>query len=196
MNGARVLSKRLGRYAEIGLAVIDRNDNHRRVVEFIEEHPGSTPSDIKNSLNINSGIVYYHLLILTLKHQATTYTDSIKNARYFPNSATYPDDKKMIISMLRRDDVRKVLESVLDSPGIHITDLADALGMQENSVSCLMRNMSTKGVVTRITKNGERPAYRISDRLEPVVRSCIRIVRQNNKKRFHTDSKQFVVSQL
>jgi len=178
-----VLSERLGRYAEIGLVIVYQNDDHRKVEEFIDKHPGSTLGDIKNSLNMSSGIVHYHLLILMLKHRVTTYADSIKNARYFPNSTGYPDDKKMIISLLRRDDIREVLESVLDSPGIYITDLANALEMQEHNVSCLMRKMSTKGIVIKITKNGEMPAYRISDRLEPVVRSCIRIIEQNNNKK-------------
>ncbi len=153
-----------------------RNANRDKIMKLIEEQPGFTLYDIKRTLNLNVGTVRYHLLILSLNQNLTSFDDGSKYVRYFKNSNTFTDDQKMVISMLRRSHVKEILKAIIASPGIQNIDLATELGLHEGTVSRCMRMLTTRGIVVKASANGDKAVYKIVEKYKPLVMSCLKIV--------------------
>lgn len=153
-----------------------RNANRDKIMKLIEEQPGFTLYDIKRTLNLNVGTVRYHLLILSLNQNLTSFDDGSKYVRYFKNSNTFTDNQKMVISMLRRSHVKEILKTVLANPGIQNIDMAAELGIHEGTVSRCMRMLTARGIVVKASANGEKAVYKIVEKYKPLVISCLKIV--------------------
>ncbi|WP_048198432.1 PQQ-binding-like beta-propeller repeat protein [Methanocella arvoryzae] len=151
---------------------IDRNDNRNRLYKLIADRPGSTLHELSRELPMNVGTVRYHLLILSMNHKITEYTDDTKYVRYFTNSNSYSPEEKLIIALLRRESYGRMILVLLNSPGITNMELAAKLGLPESAVSKYLRVLYEKSVVARTTETGQKPTYRISDRFLPIVKAC------------------------
>jgi predicted transcriptional regulator len=125
------------------------NDNRNVILRFIAENPGSTMSDIARLTRINLGTVRYHLLILGINHRIVTSKTDDKSIRYFTNAGSYNSDEQFIISLMRRDVMRKVLGLLARSPGLTNIELSRELNIQESAVSRYMKELQEKGVVVR-----------------------------------------------
>jgi len=125
------------------------NDNRNVVLSFIVENPGSTMSDIARLTGINLGTVRYHLLILGINHRIVTSKTDDKSIRYFTNAGSYNSEDQFIISLMRRDSIRKVLGLLARSPGLTNIELSRELNIQESAVSRYMKELQEKGVVVR-----------------------------------------------
>ena len=145
-------------------------------MKLIDKQPGLTLYDIKRTLNINLGTARYHLLILSLNQNTTSFNDGSKYVRYFKNSNTFTDDEKMVISMLRRSHVKEILYVLLDKPGIQNLGVAAELGLHEGTVSRCMRMLTARGIVVRASANGEKAAYMIVERYGSLIMCGLKIV--------------------
>ena len=145
-------------------------------MKLIEEQPGLTLYDIKRTLNLNVGTVRYHLLILSLNQNITSFDDGSKYVRYFKNSNTFTDDEKLVISMLRRSHVKDILKVVLANPGIQNVCVATELGVHEGTVSRSMRMLTARGIVVRTSANGDKAAYKLAEKYQPLIMSSLKIV--------------------
>ena len=88
---------------------IDKNDNRNRIYRFIAERPGSTLYEMSGEMKLNKGTIRYHLMILNLNHRIVTFNDDDKFVRYFINSNRYSKEEQLLISMLRRDTIKRVI---------------------------------------------------------------------------------------
>lgn len=154
--------------------IFEGNKNRDQIMRFIEDRPGSTLYDIQRGLDLNLGTVRYHLLMLSLNHRISAYDDGTKYVRYFKNSNTFTDEEKLIISMLRRNHIREVLEVILKKPGAQNGEVAALTGLQESAVGRYMRMLAVRGIVVRTTPNGERAAYRVCEKYRGLVNACIK----------------------
>lgn len=94
---------------------IDSNKNRNTVLKFIAENPGVSLYDISKRLSINMGTVRYHLMILSINHRIISYRPDEKYIRYFTNAGSYTKEQQFIISLIRRDSIKKVLAKLLET---------------------------------------------------------------------------------
>jgi predicted transcriptional regulator len=125
------------------------NYNRNSVLGFISENPGSTMSDIARLTGINLGTVRYHLLILGINHRIVSSKADDKSIRYFTNAGSYNNEEQFIISLMRRDSMRKLLGLLVRNPGLTNIELSRELNIQESAVSRYMKELQEKGVVER-----------------------------------------------
>jgi predicted transcriptional regulator len=137
---------------------IGLNDNRNSALEYIARHPGSTMSEISRGTGMNLGTVRYHLLILGVNHRILGNKPDGKSIRYFTNAGSYSSDEQFLVSLMRRDPMRRVLGLLIVRPGLSNRELSRALDMQESAASRCMRELLDKGVVVR----GDSPEGRLS----------------------------------
>ncbi len=101
------------------------NDNRNKTLEFIMDNPGSTLYEIAHGLGINVGTVRYHLFILSLNHRVVLFKSDGKFVRYFTNSGTYSKDEQFLLSLVRRDPVRKILNLLLEKTEISNLEISE-----------------------------------------------------------------------
>ena len=141
-------------------------------MRYVIANPGSTLRDISRGMRMNLGTVRYHILILGLNHRIVSYQADGKHVRYFINSGTYSQEEQMIMSVVRRDGMRKILMTLLIKPGISNVELSSELGIQESAVSRYMKELAEKGLVVKEMAPMGTSAYFLSnDRMAHVAKA-------------------------
>ncbi len=153
---------------------LNKNENRNGIVKYVGDNPGSTLRDISRGLGMNIGTVRYHTLILGINHRVSALQADDKHVRYFPASGQYSMDDRLVMSLLRRDGMKKVLGILIDKPGLSNTDLSKELNMKESAVSRHMKVLTAKGVVERRPVHGGSLAYTINGKLLENVDRALR----------------------
>ena len=148
---------------------LDSNENRNAVFKYVTEHPGTTLYEISRGMNVNIGTVRYHLFILGINHRIAVQKTGQKFVRYFPNSGTYSKDEQMIMSLLRREALRRVLGILMEHPGLSNGELSDQLGLPESAMSKYMKELCSKGIILKEQASGGRLAYAIKDEYKEKV---------------------------
>jgi len=133
---------------------ISKNDNRNAVLKYIAANPGSTMYEIARSLRLNKGTVRYHLFILSVNHRIASHKADKKFVRYFPNAGSYSKDEQQLMSLLRRDTIRRVMEALLRKPGLSNVQLSEELDVPESAMSKHMKELYTKGIVDKRRQAG------------------------------------------
>jgi predicted transcriptional regulator len=141
---------------------LEHNENRNLVLEQIKERPGGTMYEIARALGMNIGTLRYHLLILGVNHKVATHRDG-KFVRFFSPSSAYSQEEREIISLLRREPVRRLVSVLRERPGISNAELAAALGLSEPAISNYMKELSVKGIVAKEATADGRISYAILD---------------------------------
>lgn len=140
---------------------LDSNANRNGVFKFISEHPGSTLYEISRGTSLNIGTARYHLFILGINHRVAVQKTGQKFVRYFPNSGTYSRDEQMLMSLMRREALRRVLEKLMETPGLSNSELSRQLDLPESAMSKYMKELHSKGIISKEQASGGRLAYAI-----------------------------------
>ncbi|WP_048198528.1 winged helix-turn-helix transcriptional regulator [Methanocella arvoryzae] len=155
-------------------AVLHVNENRNALMEYIEANPGSTAREITKGLPMNMGTLRYHLLILSMNHKITSHQDGDKYVRYFKNAGTYTREELMLLSLARREPVRKILETLSKNPGMTGTELSKALGVSTTAVYRHLNLLSERQIVGRELERESGPGYRVREEYLPYVERMIR----------------------
>jgi predicted transcriptional regulator len=140
---------------------LDSNENRNVVLKFIADNPGSGLYDISKGLGLNMGTVRYHLLILNINHRIVSFRADGKHVRYFTNSGSYRPDERSIISLMRRDAMRKTLGVLLKSPGLSNRELSRELNMLDSATARYMKELVERGIVENDPNSESRTSYMI-----------------------------------
>lgn len=154
---------------------LNKNENRNCIVQYVTEHPGSTLGDISRGLKMNIGTVRYHILILDMNHRISALQADDKHIRYFQASGQYSMEDRLVMSLARRDGMKKVLGALLDKPGLSNMDLSRELNLKESAVSRYMKVLTARGVVDRRPVSGGYLSYSIS---ASHIESVCRVIRQ------------------
>lgn len=154
-------------------ARLDQNDNRNSVLRFVAENPGATLYEIGRALGLNVGTARYHLLILTINHKLTVSKTGAKSVGYFASGRRYSGEEKLVMSMLRREHMKNLLENLIERPGLSNMEMARGLSLPDSSVSRNMTELYDKGIVTKRRSNSGKLAYFIADDFRPVVSALL-----------------------
>jgi len=155
---------------------LNTNDNRNKTLEFVVKHPGSTQYEIAHGLGMNVGTIRYHLFILSMNHRITSFKSDGKFVRYFTNSGSYSKDEQFILSLVRRDPVRKILNLLLEKAEISNLEISEALDMHDSATSRYLKELAARGVVAKRSLAGGRTSYSLCREFrEPVAMAIERI---------------------
>ena len=122
------------------------NKNRLSMYDFIKENPGIYFRELISESKINKGTVEYHLKILEMAGLIT----SLRNKgykRYFLNDPTFSSREHAVLSALRENTPRKILETLLKNPGLSHREIANASGTSRSAVAWHMKTMEKNGIV-------------------------------------------------
>lgn len=152
---------------------LGNNPNRIEIMEHIRSHPGATLSELSRELAMNIGTVRYHLLILIINRRIIEQRMDGKYVRYFLNAGGISPADRYIISLSKRDGMRKILAVLLEYPAMSNTELAKRTGLQESGVSRYMKELTGKGIVEKGYSN-DSLAYRIPDRYRDSIDTALK----------------------
>ncbi len=155
---------------------LSKNENRNRILEYIETHPGLTLYELSRGVGMNVGTVRYHLFILSLNHLILSHNTFGKYSRYFVNSTNNSEEKQYIISLIRHDTIRKLLNLLLIKPGLSNSELAEELDMQKSTISAYMKKLLEKGIVVKSAPRSGKAVYFISQNYRERIAYAIELI--------------------
>ncbi len=142
---------------------LDKNKNRKAVLQFIVDTPGATAVDVARAQKMNLGTIRYHLLILTLNHKIVGHKDDGKFLRYFTNAGTYSAEERSLLSLMRREPMRKTLGQLLERPGLSNGELAQRLEISTTSTYHHLNELMARGIVEKMPNEDRSYAYTIKE---------------------------------
>ncbi|MGA9139282.1 MAG: winged helix-turn-helix transcriptional regulator [Methanocella sp.] len=149
--------------------LIDKNENRRQVLRYVADNPGMTAAEAARSLDINLGTVRYHLFILALNHKVIAHNEGDKFLRYFTNAGAYSQQERSLVSLMRRDTLRRMLVVLSRRPGITGPELARELNVSTTAAHRHISELAEKGIVERTAGDDNSYAYSIKEEYRPHV---------------------------
>jgi predicted transcriptional regulator len=129
---------------------LEQNENRNAVLRYVADNPGATAADAVKGLGMNTGTIRYHLFILTLNHKIATHKEDDKYLRYFRNAGAYTETERSLVSLLRREPLRRTLEAIASKPGLSGSALARELNLSATAANRHVATLADKGIIEQV----------------------------------------------
>jgi predicted transcriptional regulator len=142
------------------------------ILGFVEDNPGSHFRLICSSLGLCVGVVQYH--IKQLEEEGLLSSAQFGRYRRFYPARTFDGRTMSLISMLRIDMVRRIINVLLEEGSVRHVVLADRVGVSSQALSWQMKRLIEAGIVASNVEEGLR--YSINVGNEELITRCLDIV--------------------
>lgn len=150
----------LGGCKKISRSNILDNLNRKKMYDLVRSSPGTYFNEIVKKTGLNRGTVRYHVDLLETEHMIVSHKVNGKR-RYFQNGSTYEEKEMTIITVLRDNMNRQIIQEILNSERINNGILAKTMGISTPSMSWHMKRLVEQGIV-RADKDGRCATYSIN----------------------------------
>jgi predicted transcriptional regulator len=148
---------------------IDQNDNRNRAFRYIVDNPGATAVDLSRGLDMNIGTIRYHLFVLSLNHKIVNHKEDGKCLRYFTNSGTYTPEERAVLSLLRRESLRRMLGVLTECPGMTSLELSRRMGVSTTVAHRHINELMGRGVIVKVCGTEKGNVYSINERHRDLI---------------------------
>lgn len=143
------------------------NENRNAVYTCILENPGASMRFVSQTLGMNIGTLRYHVGVLCRMGKVTAEQNS-GGMRHYADVGTCSDLEKVLTGCLNEHPKIRIINLVLQHPGIARKDIASRLIMSGPNVTWHMRSLTREGIV-KSEKDGRNVRYYLC----PDVQECI-----------------------
>ncbi len=134
-------------------------ESRRRMFDFIRSRPGTYMREMERELEMQVGMLTYHLRVLTDAGMVRTEQEG-NHIRYFPSDGFVLTDRK-VLSYLRNHSTRAILMHALDRGSIGFGELVELTGVSKSTLSYHLKRMHAAGLIV-VTK-GDSTAVSVAD---------------------------------
>lgn len=144
----------------------DRDDDsfeletRKRIFDYVEATPGIHFSQLKRDLDMETGLLQYHLR--QLEQQGILESEEHQGKRRLFVARELTDEERTILSMLRYETTRRILVFLLEEGPARNGEIAEAVGVTPATVSWHLSNLIDEGVVTAV-RDGRTTRYRVTN---------------------------------
>jgi len=149
----------LGGYRRIHRSNVLENTNRVNIYGFVSSNPGTYPNEIIKKMEINKGVVEYHLRMLEEQNMIVSHKTDGK-IHYFLNESTYVEKEKVALVALKNETHRRIISVILNCGQITHETLAEKIGVSAPTINWHIRHLKEQGIV-RSDTNGRYMAYSI-----------------------------------
>ncbi len=137
--------------------------NAKRVLLFIQEHPGCHLRRIQNELGVSMGTAQYHLGRLETAGKVTSNRRGL--FRYYFPSGIFQDNEKNLLEVLSHETARDILIFMIERKNPTQTDIVDAIGVSAASVSWHTKKLVDLGIVAEVREGRFKRYHVLADPL-------------------------------
>lgn len=146
-----------------GLESVMMSPVRQNLFAFLCRYPGSTLKVISSRIGISQSTASWHLR--RLEEASYVTRRRIRNrAIFFPTGLVDIKDSELL-ELLNRETAKGLLLVVLTRPGLSQRELANTLGLSDQSVQRLVKRMETHDLISRVT-DGRYVRFFASDGLK------------------------------
>ena len=132
-------------------------ETRKKIYNLVQKYAGCHFRDLERKSKIPASSLKYHLNYLT-KFGLITEEKEDKNLKYFPKEFNITN--QVLLSLLRQDNVRKILIFLLINENCNHGDLVRFLGLSPSTVSWYLKKLESKKIISS-AKKGRKTFYRL-----------------------------------
>ena len=144
-----------------------KNSNTVRVLQFIQENPGSHLRQIKRELKLSMGTIQYHLYLLEKDGKITSEKQNMFR-HYFP-VGLFQQNEKNILKIFKKETAREIVMLIIERTNPTQTDLIKRLEISAASVSLNLAKLIELGLINEI-RDGKFKRYVLLEEPKIIVR--------------------------
>lgn len=138
-----------------------KNSTRLKIIDYIKKNPGVSFSVLSKEIYVNRGTLSYHLKILKLYQKIKVHDEDKRYKKYFENHMKFNDYEMKILKYLKQDTSRRIIENLIEHPGISRKDISKAIGISAPAITQYMKYLRTDGII-KIEKEGQFNKYYVS----------------------------------
>ncbi|MCD6111189.1 MAG: helix-turn-helix domain-containing protein [Thermoplasmata archaeon] len=135
-------------------------DTRKRIYQYIVSNPGAHLRKIARDLNMNLGVVEYHLRALE-RDDLVVGREEGRYRRFYAEGKVGSEDKKLL-SLLRQEVPRRVILHILQEGEATAGELAEASGVSPGTLTFHLKKLKKAGAV-EVEKRGRQRVVRLTD---------------------------------
>lgn len=125
---------------------INKYKKRRKIINYVLNTPGCTPSEISKDLNISRGSVRYQLKTLKDEEKLTLMSGG-KFTRAFQNSNAFTNNEKTIILHLKGGTRKRILLNILENPGITNQEISEKLSLDKSTTHWHIKRLREDNII-------------------------------------------------
>ncbi len=133
------------------------NRNRLNIFNYVQSNPGCTPSEISTRQNMKNGTVKYHLQMLESEGKIILRRMG-KFTRLFNTSRMNSEQEKMILSHIKNETSKNLLQAINDDPGVTNQRLSERFRLDKSSIHWHMERFLNDNLV-RFEQDGRYKKY-------------------------------------
>lgn len=130
------------------------NELRSRILKIVTDEPGTTPSDLTDTLDVSIAGVLYHVRVL-VKHDYLLARRADGRITLFAKGANDRDEHDLFSSMQSRAK-RAVLDVVFENPGIGLSEAARRLDKDPSTVKYHADALIERGLIADVSEGHGR----------------------------------------
>jgi len=134
----------------------ESNSNTIRVLQHIQENPGSYLRQIKRELTMSMGTIQYHLNILEKQGKISSEKHNLH--RYYFPIGLFEQNEKDVLKILNQETAREILLLILEKKKPTQTDIANTIEISSASVNWHIKRLLELGLIIE-QKDGKFKRY-------------------------------------
>lgn len=139
--------------------------SRRRMIRFVETHPGAQLTDICEDLEINRGTATHHMRLLEDSGIVEGLVGANRHHFFPPGMA---DETKRRMALLRAGRVLEVATTIIDKPGIIQKDINDVVPLSPTTLRAYLAELEAEGLIT-VNQQWRSHHYFPTEQLEELV---------------------------
>lgn len=141
---------------ESGLSLPTRKD----IFEHVEANPGIHFNQLKRDLDMETGLLQYHLN--ELEDHDVLESGEYQGKRRIFVSRELDDEERAILAVLRYETTRRILLYLLEEGPARNSDIAEAVGVTPATISWHLSNLVDGGIVDSVV-DGRTTRYEVQN---------------------------------
>ena len=123
----------------------DSNRNTIKVLQYIQDNPGSHLRQIKRELKMSMGTIQYHLNLLEKQGKVSSEKHNL-HKYYFP-VGLFEKNEREILKILNQETAREILLLILEKKNPTQTDIVNIIKISSASVNWHIKKLLELGLV-------------------------------------------------
>lgn len=152
---------------------LNKYKNRKKIINYVLNTPGCTPSEISKDLEISRGCVRHQLKILKAEEKLTLLKEG-KFRRAFQNSNTFTDNEKVIVTHLKGDTRKQILLNILENPEITNQELSEKLSLDKSTTHWHIKRLKEDNLIFSEAE-GKSKKYFVNPMIEPELLKWLKI---------------------
>lgn len=143
---------------------LNKHKKKTKIINYVLNTPGCTPSEISKDLNISRGDVRYQLKVLKAENKLSLMKEG-KFTRVFQNNSVFTNNDKIIVAHLKGDTRKQILLNILEKPEITNKELSEKLNLDKSTIYWHIKKLKEDNLIF-LEAEGKSKKYFVSPGVE------------------------------